>query len=105
MCCPVENGFRQEEKLPNVQLFYPDECGHQGQTDQPEMFNQVFLEFFRDGKVSWKTAQWAGVSRRRPINPNVVEQPAGGFPAPIPEAYKDVPTLRNALGAVGAGAR
>jgi hypothetical protein len=30
------------------------------------MFNQVFLEFFRDGKVSRKTADWAGVSKRRP---------------------------------------
>ena len=81
---PVENGFRQEELLPNVQLFYPDECGHQGQTDQPEMFNQVFLEFFRDGKVSWKTAEWAGVSRRRAISAKVVEEPSGGFPKPDP---------------------
>jgi hypothetical protein len=48
------------------------------------MFNQAFLEFFRDGKVSWKTAEWAGVSRRRAINPNLVEQPAGGFPQPDP---------------------
>jgi hypothetical protein len=30
------------------------------------MFNQVFLEFFRDGRVSRKTADWAGVSKRRP---------------------------------------
>jgi 2-hydroxy-6-oxonona-2,4-dienedioate hydrolase len=29
------------------------------------MFNQVFLEFFRDGKVTRKTAEWAGVSTRR----------------------------------------
>ena len=60
---PVENGFYQEDLLPHVQVFYPEECGHQGQTDQPEMFNQAFLEFFRDGKVSRKTADWAG--RRR----------------------------------------
>ena len=84
---PVENGFNQEDAVPNIQFFYPQQCGHQGQTDQPEMFNQVFLEFFRDGKVSWKTAQWAGVSRRRPINPNLVETPAGGFPAPDPSLY------------------
>ena len=63
---PVENAYLQEDKLPNVQMFYPDECGHQGQSDQPDMFNQVFLEFFRDGKVSRKTADWAGVSKRRP---------------------------------------
>lgn len=69
---PVENAYLQEDKLPNVQVFYPDECGHQGQTDQPEMFNQVFLEFFRDGKVSRKTADWAGVSTRRPELKDVV---------------------------------
>jgi hypothetical protein len=69
-------------------MFYPDECGHQGQTDQPDMFNQVFLEFFRDGKVSWQTAEWAGVSRRRPINPDRVEAPAGGLPAPDPARYE-----------------
>jgi pimeloyl-ACP methyl ester carboxylesterase len=96
---PAENGFNQEDSVPNVQFFYPDECGHQGQTDQPDMFNQVFLEFFRDGKVSWKTAQWAGVSRRRAIDPNRVEEPAGGFPKPIPEAYTDTETLRKALAA------
>jgi pimeloyl-ACP methyl ester carboxylesterase len=71
---PVENGFGIEPYLPDVQFFYPDECGHQGQTDQPEMFNQLFLEFFRDGQVSRKTADWAGVSDRRPELPAVVEQ-------------------------------
>ena len=71
---PVENAYLQEDALPNIQMFYPDQCGHQGQTDQPEMFNQVFLEFFRDGKVSRKTADWAGVSTRRPENANLVEQ-------------------------------
>ena len=75
---PVENAYLQEDALPNIQVFYPDECGHQGQTDQPEMFNQVFLEFFRDGKVSRKTADWAGVSKRRPELARLVEQvPAG----------------------------
>jgi len=95
----VENGFVQEDKVENIQLFYPDECGHQGQTDQPELCNQLFMEFFRDGRVSWKTAVAAGVSRRRPINPRYVEEPAGGFPGPIPEAYVDNDTLKKALGA------
>jgi 2-hydroxy-6-oxonona-2,4-dienedioate hydrolase len=64
---PVEAcGYPEEDVLPKVQFFYPEETGHQGQTDQPEMFNQVFLEFFRDGRVSRKTADWAGVSKRRP---------------------------------------
>ncbi|WP_091738755.1 alpha/beta fold hydrolase [Phenylobacterium immobile] len=94
----VENGFNQEDVAPNIQFFYPDECGHQGQTDQPDMHNQVFLEFFREGKVSWESAKWAGVSRRRPINPKLVEEPAGGFPSVIREAYVDTPTLRAALG-------
>jgi len=62
----TENGYLQEEALPNIQFFYPDECGHQAQTDQPELVNQIFLEFIRDGKVSRKTADAAGVSKRRP---------------------------------------
>jgi pimeloyl-ACP methyl ester carboxylesterase len=95
---PVENGFMQEDACPNIQFFYPDHCGHQGQTDQPDMFNQIMLEFFRDGKVSWETAKWAGVSRRRAINPNLVEAPAGGFPQPIPEKYTDIATLRAEIG-------
>ena len=70
----VENGFNEEDHCPNIQFFYPDECGHQGQTDQPEMFNQVFLEFFSNGKVGRSTADWAGVSKRRPELPNLVEQ-------------------------------
>jgi hypothetical protein len=94
---PVENGFAQEDAVPNVQFFYPDHCGHQGQTDQPDLFNQVVLEFFRDGKVSWPTAQAAGVSRRRAINPALVDEPTGGFPLPIPGSYSDVEALRKAL--------
>jgi pimeloyl-ACP methyl ester carboxylesterase len=71
-----EAGYLQEDKLPNVQFFYPDETGHQGQTDQPDLFNQVFLEFFRDGKVSWDTAQAAGISERRPPIADLVAVPA-----------------------------
>ena len=69
---PVENGYVQEDVLPGIQFFYPDECGHQGQTDRPDLFNPVFLEFFRDGKVSRRTADAAGVSKRRPENPALV---------------------------------
>jgi pimeloyl-ACP methyl ester carboxylesterase len=71
---PVEWGYEQEKVLPNIQFFYLDECGHQAQSDQPDIVNDVFLEFFRDGKVSRKTAIRAGVSDRRPENPNLVEQ-------------------------------
>lgn len=70
---PVEWGHAQEDVLPNVQFFYPDECGHQGQTDQPEMFGAVFAEFFGTGRVSRATADWAGVSKRRPELPHLVE--------------------------------
>jgi 2-hydroxy-6-oxonona-2,4-dienedioate hydrolase len=69
---PVEWGYAQEDVLPNVQFFYPEECGHQGQTDRPDLFNPVFLEFFRDGKVSRRTADAAGVSKRRAENPALV---------------------------------
>ena len=71
---PVELGHQQEDLLPDVQFFYPEDCGHQGQTDQPEMFNQLFLEFFRDGRITRKTADWASVSSRRPENRNLVEE-------------------------------
>ncbi|MGW1783705.1 alpha/beta fold hydrolase [Streptomyces sp. NPDC002143] len=72
---PMEDlGYKVEDGLPNVQFFYPDDCGHQGQTDQPELFTAVFTEFFRDGKVSRKTADSAGVSKRRPELPEIVEQ-------------------------------
>jgi 2-hydroxy-6-oxonona-2,4-dienedioate hydrolase len=97
---PVENGFNQEDHVPNIQFFYPDEAGHQGQTDRPAVFNQAFLEFFRDGKVSWPTAREAGVSLRRPINPKLVEEAPGGFPQPNPGMYADIATLRRGLNAL-----
>jgi pimeloyl-ACP methyl ester carboxylesterase len=64
---PVEDlGFKVEDALPKVQFFYPEDCGHQGQTDQPELFADVFVEFFRDGTIGRATADRAGVSTRRP---------------------------------------
>lgn len=67
-------GHKVEDALPNIQFFYPDECGHQGQTDQPELFADVLTEFFTDGRVSRSTADRAGVSRRRPELSALVEQ-------------------------------
>ena len=99
---PVQNGFVDEDATPAIQYFYPEGAGHQLQNDRPEVFNPLFLEFFRDNKVSWKTAQAAGVSRRRPINAELVEEPTGGFPPPIPEAYSDIKTLREKLNAEAA---
>ena len=72
--CPVAWGYQQETLLPNVQFFFPPECGHQGQTDRPEVFNQLFLEFFRDGKISRQTADAAGISKNRPENEKLVAQ-------------------------------
>lgn len=70
---PVEAAYPQEDALPNVQFFYPDQTGHQGQTDRPELFNQTFLEFFRDGRISRATAEAAGVSTRRAPLASIVE--------------------------------
>ena len=67
-------GYQQEDLLPKMQFFYVDDCGHQGQTDQPEIFNRVFTEFFRDGKVSREAADLAGVSKRRPELTDLVAQ-------------------------------
>ena len=94
---PVENGFAQEAHIPGIQFFYPDNCGHLGPVDRPEVFNQVFLEFFRDGKVGWQTAKAAGLSRRRPINPALVEEPSAGFPGAKPRIYDSLEALRAGL--------
>ncbi|GAB2961494.1 alpha/beta hydrolase [Amycolatopsis acidiphila] len=68
---PVDWGHVQEDHLPGVQFFYPDDCGHQGQTDRPDLFNPVFAEFFAYGTVSGELADKAGVSTRRPELPLV----------------------------------
>ena len=73
---PMEElGYRVEDALPKVQFFYPSDCGHQGQTDQPELFAQVFTEFFRDGFVTRQTAERAGVSGRRQEISGLVQPP------------------------------
>ena len=71
----VAGAFLLEDALPNIQFFYPENTGHQGQTDQPELFNQVFLEFFDTGQVSWESALRAGVSDRRKPRSSVVAAP------------------------------
>ena len=69
-------GYQVEDTLTNIQFFYPRDCGHQGQTDQPDLFADVFIEFFRDGIVSRATADRAAVSTRRSELPSLVEQAA-----------------------------
>ena len=61
----MKNAYLQEDVTPWIQYFYPSECGHQGQTDRPELFNKVFEEFFTDGMVSRETANMAGISERK----------------------------------------
>ncbi|MBM3941032.1 MAG: alpha/beta fold hydrolase [SAR202 cluster bacterium] len=69
---PVTNAYLQEDETPFMQYFYPEECGHQGQTDRPDLLNQVFLEFFKNGRLSRTTADAAGVSKRRPELPGII---------------------------------
>jgi 2-hydroxy-6-oxonona-2,4-dienedioate hydrolase len=61
---PVTAGYEQEEYLPNIKFYYPEKTGHQGQTDTPELHNEVFAEFFKNGKLSPDLEKRAGVSTR-----------------------------------------
>jgi 2-hydroxy-6-oxonona-2,4-dienedioate hydrolase len=61
---PVAAGYEQEEYLPNIKFYYPENTGHQGQTDTPELHNEVFAEFFKNGKLSADLEKRAGVSTR-----------------------------------------
>lgn len=69
---PVENAYLQEDILVNMQFFYPDDCGHQAQTDQPEIINALFADFLLNGSVSRANALAAGVSTRRPELPGAI---------------------------------
>jgi pimeloyl-ACP methyl ester carboxylesterase len=70
---PVARAAAQEDALPNVQFFYINGAGHEVQTDAAASLNQLLIEFFGRGKVSWETARRAGVSSRRPLNPRLVD--------------------------------
>jgi pimeloyl-ACP methyl ester carboxylesterase len=69
---PVEWAYDMEAALEHVQFFFPDDCGHQGQTDRPELFNALFLQWFRDRRISKETAEAAGISTNRPPVPGVI---------------------------------
>jgi 2-hydroxy-6-oxonona-2,4-dienedioate hydrolase len=69
---PIETGHDQEDLLPNVQFFYPEDCGHQAQTDRPDLVNPLIGDFFEHGWVSAQVAKAAGVSTRRPPLPAIV---------------------------------
>lgn len=74
---PAEDrGYRQEDALPNAQFFYPERCGHQAQTDRPDLVNPLLAEFFGPGLIADRTARAAGMSERRPRNTSIVAAPA-----------------------------
>lgn len=62
---PLSAAYEQEEVLTNIQFYYPTETGHQGQTDRPELFNKVYAEYFKNGKLTPALDEEAGISTRR----------------------------------------
>ena len=62
---PVAAGYEQEDLLPNIKFYYPENTGHQGQTDTPDLHNRVYAEFFKTGNLSPELEKEAGVSERR----------------------------------------
>lgn len=42
---PIETAYKLEKLLPNIEFEYIDNCGHQCQTDQPELVNQLVIDF------------------------------------------------------------
>ena len=62
---PIDAGVALEERLRNVQFFFPEGVGHQAQNDRLDIFGELLAEFFRDGVVSPPTADVAGISRHR----------------------------------------
>lgn len=41
----VETAYKLAELLPNIPFEYIDNCGHQAQTDQPEIVNKLVIDF------------------------------------------------------------
>jgi hypothetical protein len=56
--CPVALGYKQEDALPKLQFFYVKNCGHQGQTDRPDIFNPVFLELSETARYRARQRIW-----------------------------------------------
>lgn len=54
---PVETGYKLEKLLPNIEFKYIDNCGHQAQTDQPEIVNNLVTEFLAAEKNQAVAAQ------------------------------------------------
>lgn len=64
---PPSAAYEQEKVLTNIQFYYPTETGHQGQTDRPELFNKVYAEFFKTGKLSPELEKDASVSSQKAV--------------------------------------
>jgi pimeloyl-ACP methyl ester carboxylesterase len=45
---PIERAYELEKMLPNIEFTYIDDCGHQCQNDQPEIVNEITINFFRE---------------------------------------------------------
>ncbi len=58
---PVSAGYEQEKLLPNIKFYFPEDTGHQGQTDTPDLHGRVYAEFFKTGKLSSALEKEAGV--------------------------------------------
>ena len=54
---PVETGYKLEKLLPNITFEYIENCGHQAQTDQPEIVNKLVIDFLTLEKDQAVTAQ------------------------------------------------
>jgi pimeloyl-ACP methyl ester carboxylesterase len=52
---PVEMGYELEKALPNMKFHFLEDCGHQAQTDRPQLVSQIFIEWFRNGELSAET--------------------------------------------------
>ena len=57
----VQAAYEQAKVLKNVKFYTPENCSHVGQNDRPDLFNKVFAEFFKNGKLSPDLEKEAGV--------------------------------------------
>lgn len=48
---PAEIGHQLEKMLPDIRFEYIDDAGHQCQTDQPEVVNQMVIDFFQNSEA------------------------------------------------------
>jgi pimeloyl-ACP methyl ester carboxylesterase len=54
---PVETGYKLKELLQNVKFEFIENCGHQAQTDQPEIVNKFVIDFLAVEKEQAVPAQ------------------------------------------------